>query len=105
MEQVSVSEWLTPSGRTRPLKDGELTGQRQPVERVYCCQKSDMKEPWFLGSNRVDISAAKALHLYGQRWASKPVFVTSRTINLAWEWARSGSKVQCVATGYFCSVH
>jgi len=45
---VPASEWLTPSGRPRTLKDVELTGQRQPVERVYCCHKSDMKEPWFL---------------------------------------------------------
>ena len=74
MEQVPASEWLTPSGRTRTLKDVELTGQRQPVERVYCCQKSDMKEPWFLASNRVDISAAKALQLYGQRWGIETSF-------------------------------
>lgn len=33
-----------------------------------------MKEPWFLGSNRVVISAAKALHLYGQRWGIETSF-------------------------------
>jgi len=71
---VPASEWLTPSGRPRTLKDVELTGQRQPVERVYCCHKSDMKEPWFLASNRVDISAAKALQLYGQRWGIEASF-------------------------------
>ncbi len=74
MEQVPASNWLTPSGRTRTLKEVELTGQRQRVERVYCCQKSDMKEPWFLASNRVDLSAAKALQLYGQRWGIETTF-------------------------------
>jgi hypothetical protein len=74
MEQVPASDWLTPTGRTRTLKEVELTNQRQRVERVYCCQKSDMKEPWFLASNRVDLSAAKALQLYGQRWGIETSF-------------------------------
>ncbi len=43
-------------------------GYMARVERVYCCHKSDMKEPWFLASNRVDVSTAKALQLYGQCW-------------------------------------
>ena len=66
--QVKASDWLTPSGRTRTLKDVELTQQRQPVPRVFCTKKAGMKEAWFLASNRTDISAAKALALYGQRW-------------------------------------
>ena len=38
-EQVPARDRLTPTGRTRTLKsEVELTGQRQPVERVYCCQ-------------------------------------------------------------------
>lgn len=68
MELVPASDWLTPTGRTRTLKEVELTNRRQRVDRVYCFQKSDMKEPWFLACNRVDLSAAKALQLYGQRW-------------------------------------
>lgn len=74
MEQVSARDWLTPTGRTRTLKEVELTGQRQRVERVYCCHKSSMKEPWFLASNRVDLSAAKALQLYSQRWGIETSF-------------------------------
>lgn len=72
--QVPASDWLTPTGRTRTLKEVELTGQRQSVERVYCCQKRGMKEPWFLASNRVDLSAAKALQLYGLRWGIESSF-------------------------------
>lgn len=74
MAQVPASDWLTPSGRTRTLKEVALTGQRQPVERVYYCHKSDMKAPWFLASNRVDLSAAKALQLYCQRWGIESSF-------------------------------
>ena len=44
VEQVPARDWLTPTGRTRTLKAVELTGQRQPVERVYCCHKSGMKD-------------------------------------------------------------
>jgi len=33
-----------------------------------------MKEPWFVASNRVDLSAAKALQLYGQRWGIETSF-------------------------------
>ena len=73
-EQVPARDWLTPTGRTRTLKAVELTGQRQPVERVYCCHKSGMKDAWFLASNRTDLSAAKALQLYGQRWGIETSF-------------------------------
>ncbi|EBX7708781.1 IS4 family transposase [Salmonella enterica subsp. enterica serovar Moero] len=74
MEQAPASDWLTPTGRTRTLKEVELTAQRQQVERVYCCHKPGMKEPWFLASNRTDLSAAKALQLYGQRWGIESSF-------------------------------
>ena len=73
-EQVPARDWLTPTGRTRTLKEVELTGQRQPVERVYCCHKSGMKDAWCLASNRTDLSAAKALQLYGQRWGIETSF-------------------------------
>lgn len=65
---------LTPTGRTRMLKEVELTSQRQRGERAYCCQKSDMKEPWFLASNRVDLNTTKALRLYGQCWGIETRF-------------------------------
>lgn len=64
----AAKQWLTPSGRIRTLKDIELTTHRQPVARVYCCKKAEMKEAWFLASNRRDLSAANALKLYGKRW-------------------------------------
>ena len=51
-----------------------MTGERQRVERVYCCHQRGMKQPWFLASNRVDLSAAKALQLYGQRWGIETSF-------------------------------
>ena len=64
-EQVPARDWLTPTGRTRTLKQVELTGQRQPVERVYCCRKSGMKDAWFLASNRTDLSAANVAQKVG----------------------------------------
>lgn len=73
-EQVPAHHWLTPSGRTRTLKEVELTQARHPVARIYCCQKSGMKEPWFLASNRTDLSAANALRLYGKRWGIETSF-------------------------------
>ncbi len=73
-EQVPARQWLTPTGRTRTLKEVEMTRTRHPVARVYCCQKSGMKEPWFLASNRTDLSAARALGLYGKRWGIETSF-------------------------------
>lgn len=67
-KQKPAKQWLTPSGRIRTLKDVELTAQRQPVARVFCCKKAGMKEAWFLASNHRDLSAANALKLYGKRW-------------------------------------
>ncbi len=65
---MPAKTWLTPSGRTRTLKDVELTAQRQPVARVFCCKKAGMKDAWFLASNRQDLSATNALKLYSKRW-------------------------------------
>ena len=74
-EQVPACDWLTPTGRTRTLKSGGANwAKRQPVERVYCCHKSGMKDAWFLASNRTDLSAAKALQPYGQRWGIETSF-------------------------------
>lgn len=39
VEQVPASEYLTPTGRYRTLKEVVLTGQRQWVERIYCCHR------------------------------------------------------------------
>lgn len=73
-EMLPASQWLTPSGRTRTLKDIDMTKARHPVARVYCSQKSGMKEAWFLASNRTDLSAAKALAMYGKRWGIETSF-------------------------------
>jgi hypothetical protein len=69
-----AKKWLMPSGRTRTLKDVELTAQRQPVSRVFCCKKADMKDAGFLASSRQDLSAANALKLYSKRWGIESSF-------------------------------
>lgn len=69
-----AKQWLTPSGRIRTLKDVELTAQRLPVVRIFCCKKADMKEAWLLASNRRDLGAADVLKLYGKRWGIKSSF-------------------------------
>lgn len=67
-EQKPAKEWLYSSGRTRTLKDVELTGHRQPVTRFFSCKKSGMKDAWFLACSRADLNATKALNLYSKRW-------------------------------------
>ena len=103
MEQVAASNWLTPTGRTRTLKEVELTKQRHHVERVYCCHKSGMKDPGF-GQQPDRLERGKALQLYGQRWGSRPVSVTSRMTDLAWEWEKSTFAIRLDEIDYFCSV-
>lgn len=61
-----AKQWLTPSGRTRTLKDVEMTAQRQPNDRVFCCKKAEMEESWFLACNRRDLGADDALKLSGR---------------------------------------
>ena len=67
-EQKPSSNYLTPSGRTKTLTDMEMTSKRYPVAKVYCCKKKDMKDAWFLVSNRRNLSAATALKYYAKRW-------------------------------------
>lgn len=69
-----VKEFLTPTGRTSTLKNVEVTANREPVARVICCKKKDMKEPWFLASSRTDLASSKLLTLYAKRWGIETTF-------------------------------
>lgn len=69
-----VSQFLLPSGRTRTLKDVQLTGNRQDVARIICCQKKDMKDAWYIAASRRDLSSDKLLRMYGKRWGIETSF-------------------------------
>ena len=59
-------ECLSPTGRTRTLKNIELTLQRSQVARLYCYCKRDQKDPFFLASNREELNSTQAWRLYTQ---------------------------------------
>ena len=70
----AVKDFLLPSGRTRTLKNVELTSQRYPIMRVFCTQKKGMKSAWYIVSSREDLAASKTLQLYGKRWGIETSF-------------------------------
>lgn len=71
---LPVKNFLTPSGRTKTLKDVEITAKREPVARIVCCKKKGMKAAWFLASSRSDLAASKILDLYAKRWGIETTF-------------------------------
>ena len=73
-EKKRAREWLHPAGRTVILKDIKVTADKYPVSVFVCCQKKDMKEPWYLLSNIQDILPAHLVPLYAKRWSIKPFF-------------------------------
>lgn len=61
-----ASDWLSPTGRTRTLKDVEFSSQRLPVARLYCYCKNNLKEPSFLASSKETLTSTEAWRLYTQ---------------------------------------
>ncbi|MCL1049512.1 hypothetical protein L2755_07760 [Shewanella abyssi] len=50
-ELFPVKDWLLPRGRTRTLKDVQITGNKQAVVRGICIQKKGMKDAWYQASS------------------------------------------------------
>ncbi|SNX50918.1 Transposase DDE domain protein [Vibrio thalassae] len=71
---LPVNHFLTPTGRTKTLKNVEITAKREPVAKIVCCKKKGMKAAWFLASSRGDLAASKILDLYAKRWGIETTF-------------------------------
>lgn len=69
-----VSDYLLPSGRTKTLKDVQMTDNRQDIAKLVCCKKKDMKEAWYIACSRRDLGCEEILKLYGKRRGIETIF-------------------------------
>lgn len=69
-----VKEWLQSGGRARLLRNVEVTAKRYPVPGVVAVHAKKMKDPWFLATNRADLTAAGVIKLYGRRFTIEETF-------------------------------
>lgn len=73
-ERRTAKNWLHDSGRARLLKGATVTGQCYDVGGVVVVHDKKMKEPWCLAVRLPELSATKAIKLYGQRFRIEETF-------------------------------
>ena len=69
-----AKNWLRPDGHTRTLEQAAVTKDFHPIEKFVCTKQKDMKDAWYLVSNRKDLSGADIVKNYAKRWRIEPYF-------------------------------
>lgn len=69
-----AKDWLRPDGHTRTLEQAAVTKDFYPIEKFVCTKQKDMKDAWYLVSNRKDLSGADIVKNYAKRWRIEPYF-------------------------------
>lgn len=69
-----AKDWLRPDGYTRTLEQAAVTKDMCSVEKFVCTKQKNMKDAWYLVSNRKDLSGADIVKNYGRRWKIEPYF-------------------------------
>ena len=69
-----AKDWLRPDGHTRTLEQAAITKDFHPIEKFVCTKQKDMKDAWYLVSNRKDLSGADIVKNYAKRWRIEPYF-------------------------------
>ena len=69
-----AKDWLRPDGHTRTLEQAAVTKDFHPIEKFVCTKQKDMKDAWYLVSNRKDLNGADIIKNYAKRWRIEPYF-------------------------------
>ena len=69
-----ASQWLSPSGRAKKLKNVTLTREQTPVPAIVCVRAKKMKDAWFLATSLSERPSAKIIALYGKRFTIEETF-------------------------------
>lgn len=69
-----ASDWLSPNGRARMLKDVKVTQARTEIPAVVVVRAPKMKDAWYLATSRSDLNATKIVKLYGRRFTIEETF-------------------------------
>ncbi len=90
----AAQDWVGTNGRAKKLKNAFVTQNLYQVGAVVCVHRKQMKEPWCLVSNKMDIKSNEAINLYGKRWSIEPNFRDTKDAHfgMGMEQARIKSK-------------
>ena len=69
-----AKDWLHPNGYTKTIKDASITLDKQPIDKFVSTKQKGMKDPWYIASNRNDLSGSEIVKYYGKRWSIEPYF-------------------------------
>ena len=69
-----AKDWLRPDGHTCTLEQAAVTKDFHPIEKFVCTKQKDMKDAWYLVSNRKDLSGADIIKNYSKRWRIEQYF-------------------------------
>jgi hypothetical protein len=69
-----AKDWLRPDGHIRTLEKAAVTRNQCPVEKFVCTKQKDMKDAWYLVSDRKDLSGSAIVKYYSKRWRIEPYF-------------------------------
>lgn len=73
-EAKPATDWLSPSGRAKMLKNVMVTQERTKIPAVVVVHARNMKDAWCLATSRSDLNAAKIVKLYGRRFTIEETF-------------------------------
>ena len=69
-----AKDWLRSDGHTRTLEQATVTKDNYPIEKFVCTKQQNMKDAWYLVSNRKNLSGQAIVKCYGKRWRIEPYF-------------------------------
>jgi hypothetical protein len=75
-----AADWVDKGGRTRKLRDAEISAARQQVGAVVCVKAAGMKEAWHLAASDGALTASQIIKLYSKRWTIEPSFRDSKDL-------------------------
>ena len=69
-----AKDWWQTDGHIRTLEKAAVTRNQCPVEKFVCTKQKDMKDAWYLVSDRKDLSGSAIVKYYSKRWRIEPYF-------------------------------
>ena len=69
-----AKDWWQTDGHIRTLEKAAVTKNQCPVEKFVCTKQKDMKDAWYLVSDRKDLSGCAIVKYYSKRWRIEPYF-------------------------------
>lgn len=76
--------WLKENGHTRCLKNVGVTKTQYHTARFVCAKQKNMKDAWFIVSNRHDLNGTQLMKLYGKRWTIETYFRDLKDQRFGW---------------------